>query len=140
MVSVEHLNGENVKKALSCTIITQLNLLNILLLYAQISSFFIASKMVLSSSNTRLTRPGALRTELFIAFLEHEKHALSSKVLFVCSIFPQNCQEDCFVNVRRLSADDANWWNLIQKLINSGTLTLVFFETHNINLRWIKPA
>ena len=96
--------------------------------------------MVLSSSNTRLTRPGALITELFIAFLEHEKHTLSSKVLFICSISPQNCQEDCFVNVRRLSADDANWWNLIQKLINSGTLTLVFFETHNINLRWIKPA
>ena len=132
MVSVEHLNGENVKKALSCTIITQLNLLNILLLYAQTLSFFIASKMVLRSSNTRLTRPGALRAELFIAFLEHEKHTLSSKVLFICSIFS--------VNVRRLNANDANWWNLTQKLINSGTLTLVFFETHNINLRWIKPA
>ena len=140
MVSVEHLNCENVKKALSCTIITQLNLLNILLLYAQTLSFFIASKMVLRSSNTRLTRPGALRAELFIAFLEHEKHTLSSKVLFICSIFPQNCQEYCFVNVRRLNANDANWWNLTQKLINSGTLTLVFFETHNINLRWIKPA
>ena len=80
MVCVEHAKGEDVKKTISHTIGLQ-NSVEFAKYPAAISKGITILYCTKNGAKTCLIRPSALTMELFIAFLEHEKHTFSSKVL-----------------------------------------------------------
>ena len=72
--------GEDVKKTISHTIGLQ-NSVEFAKYPAAISKGITILYCTKNGAKTCLIRPSALTMELFIAFLEHEKHTFSSKVL-----------------------------------------------------------